>query len=105
MSQPAQTPVSRFASFTPRRLLTSHLNARSASILLLLCAPPLLLTAAMSLPSLIFASPEQNAYFYFGKIINQDLSSSFALWMAAICLLFAVALPAPNAGDDCRTRG
>lgn len=81
-------------------MFTSHLTPRNATILSLLCLPPLLLFAGIHLPTLIFDSPEQNTYFYFARGFSQDLSSSVSLWMAAICLTFALALPAPRDGTS-----
>jgi hypothetical protein len=95
-SQPALSTVSRLASFTPGRLFTSQLNFRSATILTLLCAPPLLIFFAICVPSLIFDSPDQNTYFYFAHGLSQDLSSSVSLGLAAICPIFALVLPAPR---------
>lgn len=77
-------------------MFTSHQDLRSATILTLLCVPPLLLFAAINLPSLVFDSPEQNAYFYFARGLSQDLSNSVSLWMAALCLVVAVTMPAPH---------
>lgn len=77
-------------------MFTSHMTPRNATILSMLCVPPLLLFAAIHLPSLVFDSPEQNTYFYFARGLSQDLSNSVALWMAAICLVFALVLPAPH---------
>ncbi len=102
--KPASTGISRLAAFTPRRMFTSRLSGRNAAILMMLCAPPLLLFAAMNVPALIFESPEQQAYFYFARSLNQELSSSFALWLAGLCLLFAMLLPAPRESFPGRER-
>lgn len=88
--------ISRLATFTARRMFTSTLSGWNATILMMLCAPPLLLFAAMNVPTLIFESPDQQAYFYFARSLNQELASSYALWLAALCLVFAVLIPAPR---------
>lgn len=88
--------VPRFISSIPKRMFTSSLSFRNAALLTLLCMPPLLLFAATCLPSLIFNSPDQNAYFYFARGLNHDLTGSVSLWMAALCLILALALPAPR---------
>lgn len=78
----------------PRRFFSSHMSSRSATFIMLLCAPPILLFLATTVPTIIFPSPEQEAYFYFASTFSQDLSTGFNLGLAALCMCIAFALPA-----------
>lgn len=82
----------------PFLLLTSRLSVKSAAIMILLCAPALLLTAVLTVPAMLFTSPEQNAYFQFAQAINADPTRLVVLALAAVCTVVALAVPAtaPN---------
>lgn len=78
----------------PRLLLTSRLSKKNASLMMALCAPALLLCALLTLPALIFQSPQQQAYYYFAQILNQDPVNWGILALTGFCTLTALAIPA-----------
>ncbi len=80
----------------PRLLLTSRLSVKSASMMILLCAPALLFCGMLTIPALIFPSPQQQAYFYFSQVLNHDPVRWIGLVLAGACALIALAVPASN---------
>ena len=80
----------------PRLLLTSRLSGKSASMMILLCAPALLFCGMLTIPALIFPSPQQQAYFYFSQVLNHDPVRWIGLVLAGACALIALAVPASN---------
>ncbi|MEO5916331.1 MAG: hypothetical protein ABIS50_18985 [Luteolibacter sp.] len=80
----------------PRALLTSRLSPRSASYIMLLCLPAIMLYLAMTVPSMLFQSPDQEAYFYFASSLNHDLSSGYMLALSVLCMFVALTLPAAS---------
>ena len=82
----------------PILLFTSRLSVKSASIMIMLCVPTLLLTAVLTIPPLLFTSPDQNAYFQFAHTINSDPTRLLVLALAGICTVLALAIPASAPG-------
>lgn len=78
----------------PRLLLTTQLSAKNASLMILLCAPALLFCSMLIIPAMIFQSPQQQAYFYFAQILNQDPIRWVILAFAGVCAIMALAVPA-----------
>jgi len=77
----------------PMRLLTSRISLKCAFLMVLLCIPSLVVCATMTLPGLIFQSPQQNTFYHFAIALGQDPWRWVALSLAAICTLFALAMP------------
>jgi hypothetical protein len=80
----------------PRLLLTSPLGGRNALFMILLCAPPLLYGMLLIVPPLIFSTPQQQAYFYFSEIVNEDPSRWIGFALVSCCSVFALAMPATS---------
>lgn len=78
----------------PRLFLTTRLSAKNASLMILLCAPALLFCSMLIFPAMIFQSPQQQAYFYFAQILNQDPIRWIILAVAGVCAVSALAVPA-----------
>ena len=78
----------------PRLLLTSRISVKCATMMTALCMPALLCWATLTIPALIFQSPQQHAYYYFSKILNEDPTRWFVLLLAGICAIFSLAVPA-----------
>ena len=78
----------------PKVLLTSQISVKCAAAMMLMCAPALLLCAILTLPALVFESPQQNAYFYFSKVLEQDATRWIVLFLTTLCVLLSLALPA-----------
>lgn len=84
----------------PRRLFTSKISPKCATLIALLCSPSLLACALLSLPALIFQSPSQNAYFHFGRVVEQDPTRWIVFALAAVCAVIAPTLPARIHGQE-----
>lgn len=59
-----------------------------------LCAPSLLCCSLLTIPALLFQSPEQHAYFYFSKMLNEDPTHWLVVFLAAACAILSLAVPA-----------
>ncbi len=78
----------------PFLLFTTRLSSKNASIMIMLCIPALLLAAVLTIPSMLFDSPEQNAYYEFAHAIDGDPTRLIILGLAGICAILALAVPA-----------
>lgn len=78
----------------PWLLLTSRLSKKHAALMILLCLPALLFSSMLIVPALIFQSPQQQAYFYFSLILNQDPIRWVILALSGFCAMTALAVPA-----------
>ena len=81
----------------PWLLFTSRLSVNSALLMILLCAPALLFSAMLTIPALLFQSPQQHAYYYFAKVLDQDPTRWIILALATVCAVIALAVPAATA--------
>jgi len=77
----------------PRILLTSRISLRSAGFMIAATIPALVCTTAMTVPALVYSTPESNTYFYFGRILQGDAMSWVPMTLAAICTFLAFAIP------------
>ena len=82
----------------PARLLTAQFNTWNAICLVALCVPALLVTALLTLPGIIFTSPQHYEYFEFAKQLNQGGDRWIAMGLSACCCLVCFAVP----GDKTR---
>ena len=78
----------------PRILLTSRITGKCAALMFLLLTPAILSGLFLSLPPMIFQSPQQNAYFYFANVLERDPSRWLPMGFAVLCILLALAIPA-----------
>jgi len=78
----------------PKVLLTSQISMKCAAAMTLMCMPALLLCTILTLPALLFESPQQNAYYYFAKVLEQDPTRWLVLLLTGLCVLLSLALPA-----------
>jgi hypothetical protein len=78
----------------PKRLLTSRISGKCAAVMVALCSPALLFFTLITIPTIIFQSPDQNAYFHFARVVEHDPSRWALLALAGFCTLMAMAVPA-----------
>ncbi|MCX6877962.1 MAG: hypothetical protein NTW21_29725 [Verrucomicrobia bacterium] len=78
----------------PKVLVSSQISVKCAVAMVTMCAPALLFCALLTLPALIFQSPQQHAYFYFAKVLDEDPTRWFVLFLSGICVILSLALPA-----------
>jgi len=84
----------------PRLMFTRRMSVKSASMMIMLCVPALLLCTMMTLPAFLFPDPEQHAYFQFSQVLNHDPSRWIGLMLAGTCAIIALAVPAATP-DSC----
>ena len=77
-----------------RRLMNAKLSHRNSSYIMLLCIPAIVLVISTTVPTMIFQSPQQGAYFYFARTLSLDLSSGYILGLSVLCMFVAFVLPA-----------
>lgn len=78
----------------PKVLVTSRISGKCAAIMLMLCTPSLLFCSILTIPGMLFQSPQQQAYFYFAKMLDQDPGRWIVLVLAGLCSLISLAVPA-----------
>jgi hypothetical protein len=78
----------------PKQLLTSRISKKCAGFMAALCAPSLLCCSLLTIPALLFQSPEQHAYFYFSQMLNEDPTRWLVVFLATACAILSLAVPA-----------
>lgn len=78
----------------PKLLLTSRISGKCAAIMTMMCIPSLFCCFILTIPGFIFQSPQQNAYYYFSKVLNEDPARWIVLLLAGTCTLMSLAIPA-----------
>ena len=78
----------------PMVLFTSRISGKCAAIMMMMCAPSLLCCSILTIPALLFQSPQQNAYFHFSKVLEQDPIRWLALLLAGTCAILSLIVPA-----------
>ena len=99
--QPARHGIARLARFLrplfltgPKVLLTSRISGKCAFVMTLMCLPALLFCFIITVPGIIFQSPHQQAYYYFSRVLNEDPTRWIAWFLAGICALLSLVIPA-----------
>lgn len=77
----------------PRLLFTSRLSLRTAGFMIAAAVPAIVCSTVMTVPALVYSTPESNAYFYFGRIMQTDPVSWIPLGVASFCSILALAVP------------
>lgn len=105
-------PTPKATSHSPRRvfhllklvfisgpwvLLTSQISVKCATVMMIMCAPALFFSAMLTVPALVFKSPQQNAYYHFARVLEEDPTRWIALLLTGLCVLLSLALPATMA--------
>lgn len=78
----------------PRQLLTSRISGKCAAAMVAMCTPSLLCSAILTIPAMLFQSPQQHAYFYFSRGLEGDPIRWVAMILAALCAILSLAMPA-----------
>lgn len=80
--------------FGPKQLFTSRISIKCAGFIAALCAPSLLCCSLLTIPAFLFQSPEQHAYYYFSQLINEDPTRWLVIFLATVCAILSLAVPA-----------
>ena len=78
----------------PKILLTSRISLKCAAAMIMMCMPSLLFFSILTIPAMLFQSPQQNAYFHFARILNEDPTRWIVLSLGAVCAVMSLAVPA-----------
>jgi hypothetical protein len=84
----------------PIRLFKAQFTSRNAVCLVALSVPALLVTLLLTLPALLFTTPQHYEYFEFAQQLDQGGERWLALGLSACCSLFAFAIPAQGEAED-----
>ena len=61
----------------PRQLLTSRISGKCAAAMVAMCTPSLLCSAILTIPAMLFQSPQQHAYFDLSRGLEGDPAHLF----------------------------
>jgi hypothetical protein len=84
----------------PVRLVKAQFTRRNAVCLVALSVPALLVTLLLTLPALLFTTPQHNEYFEFARQLDKGGDRWLALGLSACCSLFAFAIPSRGEEHD-----
>jgi hypothetical protein len=84
----------------PRVLFTSRIDGKCAAAMAMMCSPALLFALIHTIPAILFQSPQQNAYFYFSGMLEQDSSRWYVLVAAGVCAILSLSMPATMPDSD-----
>lgn len=84
----------------PIRLFKAQFTRRNAVCLVALSVPALLVTLLLTVPALLFTTPQHNEYFEFAKQLDQGGDRWLALGLSACCSFFAFAIPAQDESGE-----
>jgi hypothetical protein len=77
----------------PRLLLKGKYSRRAAGFMIVAAVPALAAVMFLTLPELLFPTPQHNAFFYFGKGVTNDVASYVPLALGLISSIFSLRLP------------
>ena len=84
--------ISRILS-GPVRLVTARFTRRNAFYLVMLSLPALAVTILLTLPGILFNTPEQNEYFQFAQVLDQGGERWLAMGLSACCSFLCFVIP------------
>ena len=77
----------------PRLVLTGRFSRREAAFIAVSALPALLGLAFITLPAFIFNSPDQNAFYYFGKCLEKDSAALIPMALGVVSSIFSFRFP------------
>jgi len=78
----------------PLMLLTGKVSKRTAGFMIAGAVPAILVALFLTVPPLLFCTPQHQAYFYFSRDLANSPVSLLPMLVAAVCALLALSLPA-----------
>ena len=88
----------------PKALFTLRISGKCVFLMALMCAPLLICCIMLTVPGLLFQMPYQQGYYYFSKVLEEDPVRWLVLWLAGICALMSLAVPAATCESNMPTR-
>ncbi len=77
----------------PRLLLKGKFSRRAAAFMVVAAIPAIAAVLFLTLPGLLFPTPQHNAFFYFGKSVTSDVVSYVPLALGLISSIFSLRFP------------
>ncbi|MEK7952092.1 hypothetical protein [Luteolibacter soli] len=77
----------------PRLLLTGRFSHREAAFIAISALPALLALGLITLPALLFDSPQQNAFYHFGQYLKGENTAMMPMALGVISALFSFRFP------------
>lgn len=77
----------------PRLLLKGNFTRRAAGFMIAAATPAILTGMVLTIPALLFHTPEHNAYFHFARIIQDESASLLPVVLGTISSIFSFRLP------------
>jgi hypothetical protein len=77
----------------PRLLLKGKFSRRSAAFMIVAAIPAIAAVLFMTVPGLLFPTPQHNAFFYFSKGVTSDVVSFVPLALGLLSTIFSLRFP------------
>lgn len=77
----------------PRLMLSGRLSRRAAGFMTIAALATIMGTLFLTLPALLFPTPQHNAFFHFAKAITSDIGSLVPLTLGFLASIFSFRLP------------
>ncbi len=77
----------------PRLLLAGKYDKRKAGYIIAAACPILLAVLFMTVPSLLFPTPQHNAFFHFANIVATDAASTIPILLGIVSTTLGLRMP------------
>lgn len=77
----------------PRLLLAGCFSRRAAGFMIAAASPAILAALFLTVPGLLFHTPEQNQFFYFARIIESEATLALPVFLGVISSICSFRLP------------
>lgn len=77
----------------PVRILKGHFSRRAAGFMIAGAMPAILTGLFLTIPGLLFQTPQHHAFFYFAKIVEGDPASILPVLLGTVSALFSFRFP------------
>lgn len=77
----------------PRLLLTGKFSRRAAGFMIAGALPAIAAALFLTVPGMLFPTPQHQAFFQFGKVLNSDMASLIPVGLGVLSSIFSFRLP------------
>jgi hypothetical protein len=77
----------------PRLLLAGCFSRRAAGFMIAAASPAILAALFLTVPGILFHTPEHNQFFHFARIIETEAASALPVMLGLVSSLFSFRLP------------
>lgn len=71
-------------------LFNGHFNSRSAGFMIAAAIPGILIAAFLTIPGMLFQTPDHQAFYYFAKSLEGDSSTVLPVLLGTISAVFSL---------------